>query len=76
MENERRSPLSGRTRLLFLALLAAILIVIAGLFLLLTAALPAPVPQAERFSVLAILTVMWLGVATASALLAITIIRS
>jgi hypothetical protein len=34
------------------------------------------VPQAERFSVLAILTVIWFGVVAASALLAITIIRS
>lgn len=76
MVNNQQTRLSGRARLLFLTLLAVVLIVIAGLFALLSSALPAPVPQEERLSALAILTVIWLGIATASGLLAVTIIRS
>lgn len=62
--------------MLFLTILALVLIVIAGLFALLAFALPAPVPQDERVAVLAILAVIWLGIATTSGLLAVTIIRS
>lgn len=76
MVNDQQSRLSRRARLLFLILLAVILIVMAGLFALLASALPAPVPQDQRVSVLAILTIVWLGIATVSGLLAVTIIRS
>ncbi|CCF82300.1 hypothetical protein [Nitrolancea hollandica] len=76
MANNQQTRLSGRSRLLFLTFLALVLIIMAGLFLLLATALPAPVPWDERVAVMAILTVIWLGIATASGLLAVTIIRS
>ncbi len=76
MASNQQSRLSGRARLLFLTVLALVLIVIAGLFALLVTALPAPVPGDQRVAVLAILAVTWFGIATASGLLALTIIRN
>lgn len=76
MEDNQQARLSRRARLLFLTLLAVALAITAGLFMLLAATLPAPVPQAERISALAILAVTWFGMVIVCGLFALAIIRS